>query len=234
MTDRAVRVQFDVTRPATVRLFAHAIEELARRGHETLVTARDAGGTTALLDDAGIEHQVVSSRRSSRLLAGPTKLLHEVRVVVAARSFVPDVVVSETNPAAGHAAHLFDAEAPVFPIDERRADRFAGLVQPFAEAVHTPAAFGVNFGASSTVTTGVTPSAGSTRTVFVRTPSACGRPASTPTSRSPSSGSEQTAAPEPLERGSRGRRSGSCVKPSARRGRCTPSAARTPRRCRCR
>lgn len=147
MTDRAVRVQFDVTRPATIRLFAHTIEELARRGHETLVTARDAGDTTALLDDAGIDHQVVSSRRSSRLLAGPTKLLHEVRVAMAARSFVPDVVVSETNPAAVHAAHLLDAEALVFPVDEQRADRFTGLVQPFAGAVHTPAAFGVDFGA---------------------------------------------------------------------------------------
>ncbi|WP_336036821.1 hypothetical protein [Halobacterium yunchengense] len=133
-------VLFDVTHPALVHLFAGPAETLADRGHDVAIAAREKDVTTTLLDAAGLPYVVASRAGSgplSRVAELPARGLGLVRL---ARRLRPDVVVSQVDPAAVHAANLAGASAVVF--DDSEHERLAAaLTHRFADVVCTPASF---------------------------------------------------------------------------------------------
>lgn len=140
-----MRVLFDVTHPALAHTFKHAIRGLQERGHIVRVVSRRKDLTTDLLDACGIAHTPISSTGDhplSLLFEWPARAVRMVRV---ARSFDPDVVVSQLDPAAVQVARLVGARSVVFDDSER--EQLAGrLTHPFADVICTPAGFDRDLG----------------------------------------------------------------------------------------
>lgn len=141
-----VRVQFDVTCPAHVNLFRHAIRELARRGDAVGVTSRRDGSTTELLDTYGIAHTPLSTRAAPPLGRAVEWATRESRSLRYVRRFEPDVVVSGLRPSAVHAATLAGAGSVVVH-DGGRIPRLAAATAPFVDRLCTPAYYDGDFGA---------------------------------------------------------------------------------------
>ncbi|AGN02207.1 hypothetical protein L593_11310 [Salinarchaeum sp. Harcht-Bsk1] len=132
-----MRVHFDVTHPAHVHLFRHAIESLAAEGHAVGVTAREKEVTTALLDAYGIEHEVLSRKREAAWALGPEWGVRTLRTLDYVRRFDPDVVVSQLNPSAVGAATLTRTPSVVFH-DSETAGRLADVLAPLTDVVCSP------------------------------------------------------------------------------------------------
>lgn len=141
-----LRVLFDVSQPAHVHLFKHAIAELDEAGHEIAVTSRKKGIITDLLDAYSIDHQPISRARASRFAILPEWALREYRLLTLAREFRPDVVVSHFSPSAVHAAHVAGARSLVFNNDETTIEAAGQITLPFATVIYTPRAFSTDLG----------------------------------------------------------------------------------------
>ena len=135
-----MRLLFDVTHPALVHLFTPAATALDDRGHDVTVAAREKDVTTDLLDAVDLPY-VVASRAGSGPLSRVEELIERTRGLTAiARETQPDVVVSQVDPAAVHAARRVGARAVVF--DDSEHERVAAaLTHRFADVVCTPAGF---------------------------------------------------------------------------------------------
>lgn len=135
-----MRVLFDVTHPAHVHLFKHAIKELESKGHEVLVTSREKDLTTDLLDAYEIAHSPISVKGENTISLITEWMTREVRMISTVRSFNPDVIVSRLNPTAAHASVI--ARCPSIVFDDSEIVRFARkITHPFADVVCTPANF---------------------------------------------------------------------------------------------
>jgi hypothetical protein len=143
---RPRRVLFELTHPAHVHLFRHAIRELAAGGDVVGVTAREKDVTTALLDAHGIAYTTLSARRGGTLGLLGEWSLRELRLLGAARRFDPDVIVSRLNPAACHAAAVLGVRSVVFH-DTDIAGALARASLPFADVICTPERFDRQYGA---------------------------------------------------------------------------------------
>lgn len=147
MTDSTpLRILFDISQQAHVHLFKHAIHELERLGHETMVASRNKGVTTALLDASGIDHRPISKHRPWSGALVPEWALREHRLIAIAREFDPDVVVSQFTPCATHAARLANARSIIFSDDESATDVAGTVTHPFATLIYTPQAFTTDLG----------------------------------------------------------------------------------------
>ncbi len=135
-----MRALFDLTHPAHVHLFKHAILELARDGHAVRVTSREKDVTTRLLDAYGIEHTVLSSMGDRKFDLAGEWALREVKTARFANAFDPDVVVSHLNPAAVHAAAITGADSIVFN-DQEASALLARLTAPLTTAYCTPSSY---------------------------------------------------------------------------------------------
>lgn len=93
-----MRILLDIVHPAQVHLFRNVIQELKNLGHTTCVTSREKEMTTELLDAFGIEHSVISTKRSSTLSLVQEGIIREFGLFRKARDFNPDVMVSRLNP----------------------------------------------------------------------------------------------------------------------------------------
>jgi len=141
----SLRVLFELTHPAHVHLFRHAVRELVDEGATVGVTSREKDVTTDLLDAYGLPHTVLSRRGEGR-----GSLLREwgvraQRLLRAARRFDPDVIVSRLNPASPHVATLVGARSVVFH-DTELAGALARVSLPFADVVCTPERFERRYG----------------------------------------------------------------------------------------
>jgi len=117
-----------------------AAEALEAGGHDVTVAAREKDVTTDLLDAAGVPYAVVSHAGAGPLSRIGELLEREIGLVRLARRIDPDVVVSQVDPAAVHAARLVGARAVVF--DDSEHERLvAGLTHRFADVVCTPSGF---------------------------------------------------------------------------------------------
>ncbi|MDZ5812517.1 DUF354 domain-containing protein [Halorubrum sp. AD140] len=141
-----MRVLFDVTHPALVHLFKHPIRALEERGERVHIASREKDVTTSLLDAYGIDHVALTTASGGPLSRPREFLVRELRLVRLARSLQPDVVVSQVDPAAAHAARLSGARCLVFD-DSEPEWAAAALTHPFADVVCTPATFERELGA---------------------------------------------------------------------------------------
>lgn len=140
-----MRVLFDVTHPAHVHLFKNAIRALAADDHAVCITSRNKEVTTALLDAYGLNHTVLSTKGTSRAELVSEWSLRELRTIIFARKFDPDVVVSRALPSAVHAAALSGAASVVFT-DTEYAWKVSKLIAPFVDYWCTPEGFRRDYG----------------------------------------------------------------------------------------
>lgn len=136
----SLRVLVDVTHPAHVHLFRHAVDALEARGHDVHVAAREKDVTTDLLDAHGHEYAVCSATRSGPLALPREWAWRELTLYRYARRVDPDIVLSHLNPAAAHAAAAVGAESVVFH-DTEIADAVERYTLPFVDTVCTPLEF---------------------------------------------------------------------------------------------
>jgi predicted glycosyltransferase len=127
-------------------MFKHAIEDLERQGHETLVTAREKDVTTRLLSAYGIDHEVLSEKRDSAIGLPAEWLARGVRLVRSIRAFGPDVVLSHFNPVAAQAARLTGTPSIIFTDDEVATRTLRRVTTPFARSICTPSSFELDLG----------------------------------------------------------------------------------------
>lgn len=139
------RVHFDITHPAHVHLFRHAIRELVDDGHAVAVSSREKEITTDLLDAYDIEHTVLSRKGTRKPGLVAEWLGREVRALRYAWQFDPDVVVSRLSPTAIHAGATVGAGNVVFN-DHEGADRLARLCLPLVDRICTPDSFETDYG----------------------------------------------------------------------------------------
>ena len=140
-----MRVHFDVAHPAHVHLFKNAIRTLARDGHTVAVTSRRKEVTTDLLDAYDIEHTVLSSQGSGTLATVAEWGLRELRTLLFARRFDPDVVVSRLVPTAVHGAKVAGAESVVFA-DTENVEHVARVTAPLVDYYCTPQSYQKDYG----------------------------------------------------------------------------------------
>lgn len=140
-----MRVLFDVSHPAHVHLFRHAVRALEDAGHDTLVTSREKDLTTQLLDAYGIDHTPLSAKGDSKLSLVTEWTGRELRMLRAVWSFDPDVVVSRLNPPAAHASFVLDRPNVVFD-DSEAARGAARITHPFTDVICTPANYDRDLG----------------------------------------------------------------------------------------
>jgi predicted glycosyltransferase len=149
VSERSLRVLFDVNHPAQVHLFKHAIAELDAAGHETLVAARDKEVTLALLEAYDIDHRSLSSAGSGLGSLLRELLVREAKLYALARSFDPDVVVSRLSPPAVHVSRLVGCRNVVLndTVIPSRVLRvlYRGSTLPFVDAICAPPGFDLPF-----------------------------------------------------------------------------------------
>jgi len=135
-----MRVLVDISHPAHVHLFRHAIDRLRADGHEVGVVSREKDVTTDLLDAYDVSHVPISVKQSGAAALPREWLWRATRLLRVVRSFDPDVILSRLNPAATHVGRLLDVPNVVFHDTEA-----AGLVDrvttPYAAVVCTPTEF---------------------------------------------------------------------------------------------
>jgi predicted glycosyltransferase len=140
-----MHVLFDVSHPAHVHLFRHAITALQDDGHETTVLSRRKDVTTDLLDAYGIEHSILSTMGSGPLGLATEWMAREVRTISQALETSPDVIVSRLNPPAAHASTVLGCPSIVFD-DSEAAVLPARMTHPFADVICTPERFSRDLG----------------------------------------------------------------------------------------
>ena len=143
-----MKVLFDITHPAHVHLFRHAIGELIEQGHEVLVTSREKDLTIDLLDSYEMDHVNLSKKRNGEFGTVIEWTKREIKLLLVARSFDPDVMVSRFNPAMGHVSTLLGCPCLFFDDTENKPFLLRKCGYPFADRIYTPDSFKISTGAN--------------------------------------------------------------------------------------
>lgn len=141
-----MRVLVDIVHPAHVHFFRHILAGLQRRGHQTLVVARDKEVTHALLEAYGLPYQTLGRPAGRSRPAQFAELVQRVRFLAGtARRFDADVILTR-NPAGVQAAWVLGVPS-IFDTDDGRA---AGVLfkaaAPFATRIATPDCLAEDYG----------------------------------------------------------------------------------------
>jgi hypothetical protein len=132
-----MRILFDITHPAHVHFFRHAIAELLARGDQVAVTTRHKDITVELLAELGIPATPLTA--AGKGLAGLVveMILRDVRLRRFCRRFRPDVLTAVSGAFAAQTAWLVGKPAVVW--DDTEHQKFAHFVtRPFASAIFSP------------------------------------------------------------------------------------------------
>jgi predicted glycosyltransferase len=135
-----MRALFELTHPAHVHLFRHAIEALESAGHAVAVTAREKDLTTDLLAAYGVDHSVLSAKRGGTAAMPREWVPRTLRLLRFARDFDPDVIVSRRNPASAGVAATLSVPHVMFH-DTEAVSPMDWLTCPAATLVCTPSTF---------------------------------------------------------------------------------------------
>jgi predicted glycosyltransferase len=138
------RVLFDISHPAHVHLFKHAIKEL-EDSSEVVVASRRKDITVELLDAYDIKHTPISAKGESKLSLLSEWIQREVKLIKIAHSFDPDVIMSVLNPPATHASVVAGCTSVVFD-DSEKSQFAAKITHPFADQIYTPQNFSRDLG----------------------------------------------------------------------------------------
>ncbi len=132
-----MRFLFDIGHPAEVHTFRNVIKDLREKGHEILVTSRDKEMTLYLLDHYKIPY--VSTGRNMRSKIGKiwAFLRNDLKILKAAISFRPDLIINFFSPFAAHVGKLLGKKVIGFH-DTEHADLTIKLAKPFTNTIIVP------------------------------------------------------------------------------------------------
>lgn len=130
----------DIGHPAHVHYFKHFYWEMAGRGHEFMVTARDKEVTYQLLDAYKIPYE--KRGEGSQTLFGKLKYLPKANTILykKAKEFNPDLFLSFSSPYAAQVSTLLGKPHIAFD-DTEHAKLGRLLYRPFTDVVLSPDSF---------------------------------------------------------------------------------------------
>jgi uncharacterized protein len=133
-----MRILIDILHPAHVHFFRNFHNEMAARGHELCITARDKDRSVELLQAFELPYQQISSQKSGAGLA--VELAQRTpRLMKIMRSFRPDVMTGIMGPSIALAGALRPRRVPaVVFYDTEFAVQTNRIVYPLAYSVCTP------------------------------------------------------------------------------------------------
>lgn len=140
-----MKVLFDISHPAHVHLFKHAIEALEEAGDDVFVISREKDVTIALLDSYGIDHVPLSRMGIRKFSLLSEWMAREIRTIQTVRKFSPDVVLCVMSPPSVHAGWLVGCPVIVFN-DSEPVKLVSSITLPFVDQICTPADFNDDLG----------------------------------------------------------------------------------------
>jgi len=135
-----LRLWIDVMTPKQARVFSRVYKEASNRGHEVLVTARDHGETSEILEMESVPH-IVLGRHGGAELHSKLKAYAERALLLADAviEFEPDVLISLSSPEAVRVA--FGLGIPIVSMNDTPHSTFVGrLALPLSDRIVYPAA----------------------------------------------------------------------------------------------
>ena len=131
-----MRILIDILHPAHVHFFRNFHDEMAGRGHDLYITARDKDRSLELLCDFGLPYQQISAQHQRGGLA--VEMVQRTRrLLTVIRTFRPDVMTGIMGPSIAVAGRLRRVPAVVF-YDTEFAVQTNRFVYPLAHSVCTP------------------------------------------------------------------------------------------------
>lgn len=132
--------------PAHVHLYRNAISRLQSLGHDVLVLGRDYGCTVDLLEWYDLPYEVYGACDTTRFSLFRNLPGHYAQILLATRSFDPDLVFGM----GAYAAHagLFSRTRTILLLDSEPTTVDHLISRPFADTLLTPAAFRKDLGSN--------------------------------------------------------------------------------------
>ncbi|HEV8529696.1 MAG TPA: DUF354 domain-containing protein [Actinomycetes bacterium] len=131
-----MRILIDILHPAHVHFFRNFHDEMAGRGHDLCITARDKDRSVDLLREFGLPYQQISAQHQRGGLA--VEMVQRTRRLLSViRTFGPDVLTGIMGPSIAVAGRLRRVPAVVF-YDTEFAVQTNRFVYPLAHSVCTP------------------------------------------------------------------------------------------------
>jgi uncharacterized protein len=127
----------DITHPAHVHFFRHAIGEWNERNHNLLIVTRDKDLTLPLLEYYGYQNTCLSRPRQGMIGFAKELIEHESKLFKLARKFKADVIMGIGGAIIVHAGKLLGIPTIVFN-DTEHAKISHALAYPFATKICTP------------------------------------------------------------------------------------------------
>lgn len=133
-----MRFIFLIGHPAHVHFNKYIIRELRERGHEIVVLARDKEISITLLNNYGIDHEIISEQNDRLSASEQIRTLY--KTFIHAKNFQPDVITGIGGLTASHAATIANTNSFIFT-DSENATLQNKLAFPFADRIYTPESY---------------------------------------------------------------------------------------------
>lgn len=140
MTSDGLSVVVTIQHPSNVHFFRNAITEFRSRGDDVHVFAREKDIACELLDEYGIEYQLLAGGSSNLYELAKVQAKYEYEILKRVRSLQPDVLLAVSEPAITHASTCFDCQSILFT-DTEHATIQNYLAYPFADVICTPESY---------------------------------------------------------------------------------------------
>jgi predicted glycosyltransferase len=141
-----MRILVDITHPAHVHFFRHAICRWQAAGHEVRITSRDKDITVALLDELGFEHTCIGHVRRGVVGLGIELVERGRGLAYVVRQFRPHVATAVAGTFVVYGCLPYRVPVVVF-YDTEHARLSNAMTYPVAKAVVTPRAYQKSIGA---------------------------------------------------------------------------------------
>lgn len=132
-----MRILVDITHPAHVHFFRHAIDLWRQKGHQVLITTRRKDITIELLQGFGLDYDDLGDAQSGLLGLGVELAVRTARLVGRIRRFRPDVLTAIGGVFIAQAGWISRVPSVVF-YDTENAWLSNLLTYPFCSVVSTP------------------------------------------------------------------------------------------------
>lgn len=140
-----MRLLIEMSHPADVNLFRHALKILSEKGWEYKVVTRGRENTLDVLGAYKFEFTVYGKTAPGLAAKAIQTLSNDLNALRIAKSFKPDIFLSFGSPYLSQVARLMSKRNIIFT-DTETAGLVLKLTRPFADAIYTPRAFGIDFG----------------------------------------------------------------------------------------
>jgi uncharacterized protein len=132
-----MRIVIDILHPAHVHFFRNFHQEMAGRGHELLITARDKDRSLELLERYALPYEQISTQKAGGRGLATEMVQRTGRLLKVMGDFRPDVMTGIMGPSIAVAGKVRRVPAVVF-YDTEFAKQTNWFVYPLAHSVCTP------------------------------------------------------------------------------------------------